>query len=47
MIRVFCSCGRAFKAEDRHAGRHSRDLPSTERGLLIIGQVPVSEFERK
>jgi Spherulation-specific family 4 len=40
MIRVFCSCGRAFKAEDRHAGRHTK-CPECGAGL-VIGQVPVS-----
>ena len=40
MIRVFCSCGRAFKAEDRHAGRHTK---CPECGAdLVIGQVPIS-----
>jgi hypothetical protein len=24
MIRVVCTCGRAFKAEDRHAGKHTK-----------------------
>lgn len=24
MIRVFCTCGRAFKAEDRHAGKQTK-----------------------
>jgi hypothetical protein len=40
MIRVFCACGRAFKAEDRHAGKHTK---CPECGAdLTIGQVPKS-----
>ena len=40
MIRVFCTCGRAFKAEDRHAGRHTK---CPECGAdLTIGPVPAS-----
>ncbi len=40
MIRVFCTCGRAFKAEDRHAGKHTK---CPECGAdLTIGPVPAS-----
>jgi hypothetical protein len=40
MIRVFCACGRAFKAEDRHAGKHTK---CPECGAdLTIGQLPKS-----
>ncbi len=38
MIRVFCACGRAFKAEDRHAGRRTK---CPECGAeLTIGPAP-------
>jgi len=38
MIRVFCACGRAFKAEDRHAGKNTK---CPECGAdLTIGPVP-------
>ena len=40
MIRVVCSCGRAFKAEDRHAGKHTK---CPECGAdLTIGPAPIS-----
>jgi hypothetical protein len=38
MIRVFCTCGRAFKTEDRHAGKETK---CPECGAdLTIGPVP-------
>jgi hypothetical protein len=38
MIRVFCACGRAFKAEDRHAGKRTK---CPECGTdLTIGPAP-------
>jgi hypothetical protein len=40
MIRVVCACGRAFKAEDRHAGRTTK-CPECGAGLTI-GHVPIS-----
>jgi hypothetical protein len=40
MIRVTCTCGRTFKAEDRHAGRRTK-CPLCGAGL-IIGSGPVS-----
>ena len=40
MIRVVCDCGRAFKAEDRHAGKHTT-CPVCG-AALTIGQAPVS-----
>jgi hypothetical protein len=51
MIRVVCACGRAFKAEDRHAGRHTKcpecgaDLtigpaPKPSSGGADAGEVP-------
>ena len=40
MIRVVCTCGRAFKAEDRHAGKHTK---CPECGAdLTIGPAPIS-----
>ena len=38
MIRVVCTCGRAFKTEDRHAGKHTT-CPECGAGLTI-GPVP-------
>jgi hypothetical protein len=38
MIRVFCACGRAFKAEDRHAGKHT-NCPECG-ASLTIGPAP-------
>jgi hypothetical protein len=40
MIRVVCNCGRAFKAEDRHAGRRT-NCPECG-AILTIGQTPLS-----
>jgi len=34
MIRVVCTCGRAFKTEDRHAGKHTK-CPECGAGLTI------------
>src|SRR5262245_58326758 len=40
MIRVVCTCGRVFKAEDRHAGKRTQ-CPVC--GVsLTIGQTPVT-----
>ena len=40
MIRVICACGRAFKAEDRHAGKSTK---CPECGAdLTIGPAPIS-----
>jgi Spherulation-specific family 4 len=40
MIRVICTCGRAFKAEDRHAGKRTK---CPECGAsLTIGPAPIS-----
>src|SRR5271170_7341961 len=40
MIRVVCACGRAFKAEDRHAGKRTK-CPECG-GDLTIGPAPTS-----
>jgi hypothetical protein len=40
MIRVVCECGRAFKADDRHAGKRTK-CPVCGAGLTI-GNTPVS-----
>jgi hypothetical protein len=40
MIRVVCTCGRAFKAEDRHAGKQTK-CPECGAGLTI-GPAPIS-----
>jgi spherulation-specific family 4 protein len=40
MIRVVCACGRAFKAEDRHAGKQTK-CPECGAGLTI-GPAPNS-----
>jgi hypothetical protein len=40
MIRVVCACGRKFKTEDRHAGKHTK---CPECGAdLTIGPAPIS-----
>jgi Spherulation-specific family 4 len=40
MIRVVCTCGRAFKSEDRHFGKHTK---CPECGAdLTIGPAPIS-----
>jgi hypothetical protein len=39
MIRVVCICGRAFKAEDRHAGKNTK-CPECGAGLTI-GPAPI------
>jgi hypothetical protein len=40
MIRVFCGCGRVFKADIRHSGRRTR-CPACGANLTI-GQAPSS-----
>jgi Spherulation-specific family 4 len=39
MIRVVCTCGRAFKAEDRHAGKQTK-CPECGAGLTIGPATP-------